>query len=79
MGLIVIIGEYSGNLVFNLLLFIDKNNKIIFGEVFLFVEVLEKGELGEISKGIWVYYMLKENFDFLSDKVKVELYRYNDF
>ncbi|HBF3361564.1 TPA: calcium-binding adhesion protein [Clostridioides difficile] len=77
-GSIVITGEYSGNPAFNLPLLIDKNNKTISGEALLFAEVPEKGELGEISKGTWVYYMPKENFDSLSDKVKAELYRYND-
>ncbi|MCC0694871.1 M60 family metallopeptidase [Clostridioides sp. ES-S-0048-02] len=77
-GSIVITGEYSGNPAFNLPLLIDKNNKTISGEALLFAEVPEKGELGEISKGTWVYYMPKESFDSLSDKVKAELYRYND-
>lgn len=77
-GSIIITGEYSGNPAFNLPLLIDKNNKTISGEALLFAEVPEKGELGEISKGTWVYYMPKENFDSLSDKVKAELYRYND-
>ncbi|MCC0655746.1 calcium-binding adhesion protein [Clostridioides sp. ES-S-0123-01] len=77
-GSIVITGEYSGNPAFNLPLLIDKNNKTISGEALLFAEVPEKGELGEISKGTWVYYMAKESFDSLSDKVKAELYRYND-
>lgn len=77
-GSIVITGEYSGNPAFNLPLLIDKNNKTISGEALLFAEVPEKGELGEISKGTWVYYMPKESFDSLSDKVKAELYRYNE-
>lgn len=77
-GSIVITGEYSGNPAFNLPLLIDKNNKTISGEALLFAEIPEKGELGEISKGTWVYYMPKESFDSLSDRVKAELYRYND-
>ncbi|MCC0631280.1 M60 family metallopeptidase [Clostridioides sp. ZZV15-6388] len=77
-GSIVITGEYSGNPAFNLPLLIDKNNKTISGEALLFAEIPEKGELGEISKGTWVYYMPKESFDSLSDKVKAELYRYNE-
>ncbi|MCC0749645.1 M60 family metallopeptidase [Clostridioides sp. ZZV13-5731] len=77
-GSIVITGEYSGNPSFNLPLLIDKNNKTISGEALLFAEIPEKGELGEISKGTWVYYMPKESFDSLSDKVKAELYRYNE-
>ncbi|MFL8798105.1 MULTISPECIES: M60 family metallopeptidase [unclassified Clostridioides] len=77
-GSIVITGEYSGNPAFNLPLLIDKNNKTISGEALLFAEVPKNGQLGEISKGTWVYYMPKEDFNSLSDKVKAELYRYND-
>ncbi|MDB3086146.1 calcium-binding adhesion protein [Clostridioides difficile] len=77
-GSIVITGEYSGNPAFNLPLLVDKNNKTISGEALLFAEVPKNGQLGEISKGTWVYYMPKEDFNSLSDKVKAELYRYND-
>lgn len=77
-GSIVITGEYSGNPAFNLPLLIDKNNKTISGEALLFADIPENGQLGEISKGTWVYYMPKEDFNSLSDKVKAELYRYND-
>lgn len=77
-GSIVITGEYSGNPAFNLPLLIDKNNKTISGEALLFAEVPKNGQLGEISKGTWVYYMPKEDFNSLSDKIKAELYRYND-
>lgn len=77
-GSIVITGEYKGNPAFNVPLLIDENNKTINGKAVLLANVPNNAPLGSVADGKWIYWIPAENFDSLTGKVKVELYRYNE-
>lgn len=77
-GSIVITGEYKGDPAFNIPLLIDENNKTISGEALLLANIPQDSVLGEVADGKWIYYLSKDKFDTLTNKVKAELYRYND-
>lgn len=77
-GSIVITGEYKGNPAFNIPLLIDEKNNTINGEVILMANVPEDAPLGSVSSGKWIYWLSEDEYDSLTNKVKAELYRYNE-
>lgn len=83
-GSLIFTGEYKGNPAYNVVKLYDENGNIIGGSQIIFAEVPEKGELGEISSGTWVYYIEPEAFENmvasgnLPVSVRAELYRVDD-
>lgn len=88
-GSLVFTGRYKGNPAYNTVLLWDENGEIVGGldaegninaEQVIFAPDPENGMLGEVSDGIWVYYIRPE-FDvsaIKSGKVRAELYRVDD-
>lgn len=80
-GSIVITGEYKGNPAFNIPLLIDDQNATIGknneAKAIMMAEIPEKGEVGEIYSGKWIYWLSEGDLSELTSKVKAELYRYN--
>lgn len=83
-GSLIFTGEYKGNPAYNAVKLYNQNNEIIEGAQLIFAEVPEKGELGEISSGTWVYYIEPEALAELEksktvpERVRAELYRVDD-
>ena len=83
-GSLIFTGEYKGNPAYNAVKLYNQSNEIVEGTQLIFAEVPEKGELGEISSGTWVYYIEPESLaelvqaGTLPEKVRAELYRVDD-
>ena len=80
-GSIVITGDYKGNPAFNIPLLINDKNETIGknteAKAIMMAEIPEKGEVGEIYSGKWIYWLSNGDLSELTSKVKAELYRYN--
>ncbi len=88
-GSLVFTGRYKGNPAYNTVLLWDENGRIVGGldsegsicaKQVIFAPDPENGMLGEVSDGIWVYY-IEPGFDVSSvssGKVRGELYRVDD-
>ena len=79
-GSIIITGEYRGNPAFNVPLVLNQNDKHIADEYhgLLFAEIPDNGNLEEISKGNWVYWVepkFVDQFIEQNQKIFAELYR----
>ncbi len=84
-GSLVFTGEYKGNPAFNAVLLWDENGELIGGTdedgnvravQIIFAPDPGDGLLGEVSAGIWVYYIEPQYVDAVtSTKVRAELYR----
>lgn len=88
-GSLVYTGTYKGNPAFNVVLLFDEDGTVaggtdaegnILAEQMIFAEVPERGDLGEVSSGTWIYYVRPENWakDQLPKKIRAELYRVDD-
>lgn len=77
-GSVIFTGEYKGNPSYNVVKLLDENNQIIEGEQIILANVPEKGELGEVSSGTWIYWIEPEQLNTLPEKVRAELYRVDD-
>lgn len=79
-GSVIITGEYRGNPAFNVPLVLNQNEEHIADKYngLLFAEIPDNGDLEEISKGNWVYWVepeYVEQFKKENEKVFAELYR----
>nr|WP_317282081.1 fibronectin type III domain-containing protein [uncultured Sellimonas sp.] len=83
-GSIVFMGTYKGNPAYNVVLLYDENGNIVGGtdeegnilaDQIIMADVPEHGELGETSKGTWVYWIEPDVAAKLPKKVRAELYR----
>lgn len=82
-GSLIFTGSYKGNPAYNVVMLYNEKDEIIEGSQIIFAEVPEHGELGNISKGTWVYYIEpEEDGTIAKDKipawVKAQLYRVDD-
>lgn len=88
-GSLIFTGKYAGNPAYNVVLLYDENGNIVGGvdqegnvraEQVIFAEVPEHGNLGNVSEGIWVYYITPDHLtDYkLPASVRAELYRVNN-
>ena len=84
-GSIVFTGTYKGNPAYNVVLLWDENGQIVGGtdadgniqaESLILAKVPENGLLGEVSDGIWIYYLPEGTS--LPKHVRAELYRVDD-
>ena len=79
-GSIVFTGTYKGNPAYNVVKLWNQDNKIIDGSQIIFAENPQNGELGNVTDGIWVYYIEPddENYQTVKESLKsirAELYR----
>lgn len=79
-GSVIFTGEYKGNPAYSVVKLLDQDGNIIGGSQLIFANVPEKGELGEISSGTWVYYIKPDDISEIEGltAVKAELYRVNN-
>ncbi len=88
-GSLVYTGTYKGNPAYNMIVLFDESGTIaggtdsegsIVAEQMIFAEVPDRGDLGEVSSGTWIYYVRPENWtkEQLPKKVRAELYRVDD-
>lgn len=83
-GSFIVTGEYKGNPAYNAVKLYDETGNIIEGSQVIFAEVPEKGELGEISSGTWIYYIEPDDLENMIQSggipvsVRAELYRVDD-
>ena len=83
-GSVIFVGEYKGNPAYNAVIVYDQDGKIVgYGdngegsaEQIILAPVPDKGDLGNISDGRWVYWISPDAV--LPEKVRVELYRVDD-
>lgn len=84
-GSVVFTGTYKGNPAYNMVLLYDEEGNIVGGAdgegnllayQYIFAPVPENGELGEVTDGIWVYYIEPQDVpETLPSRVRAELYR----
>ena len=74
-GSTIITGTYKGNPAYNAVLLKNQYGNIINGYFIILAEVPERGDIGEVSSGTWIYVV-----DDISsiESVKAELYRVDD-
>ncbi len=77
---IIFTGEYKGNPAYNVVKLWDQNNKLIEGQQVIFAEEPKNGELGEVTDGMWIYWIepTDDNYNTIKDSlqtVRAELYR----
>ena len=88
-GSLIFTGTYKGNPAYNTVLLFDENGQIVGGtgtdgsleaSQIIFADVPGRGDLGETSEGIWVYYIEPESFKNMTmpKNVRAELYRTDD-
>lgn len=88
-GSIVFTGSYKGNPAYNMVLLFDENGNVVGGkdsdgdtiaDQLIFAPDPKEGQLGEITEGRWIYYILPEyqNGMTLPGRVRAELYRTQD-
>ena len=84
-GSIVFTGTYKGNPAYNVVLLWDEKGQIVGGtdadgniqaESLILAKVPDNGLLGEVSDGIWIYYLPEGTS--LPEHVRAELYRVDD-
>ena len=75
-GSVIFTGVYKGSPAYNAVKLLDENGNIINGSQIIMAEDPEDGELGNVSEGIWIYWIEPDNItENLPTKVKAELYR----
>ena len=76
-GSLIFTGEYKGNPAYNVVLLKDQDGNIINGSQIIFAEEPKNGQLGEISAGTWIYYVIPDELDSVKNvtSVMAELYR----
>lgn len=83
-GSLVFMGTYKGNPAYNLVALYDENGELVGGineagelvsNQIILAEVPEHAMLGEVSDGIWIYWIEKEELKNLPKQVRAELYR----
>ena len=78
-GSVIITGEYSGNPAFNVPLVLNENEEHIATEYhgILLAELPAEGQLEEISKGTWIYWVEPDYVDefMKNNQIFAELYR----
>lgn len=83
-GSLIFTGEYKGNPAYNAVKLYNEKGEIVEGTQLIFAEVPDKGELGEISSGTWIYYIEPQDLETLVSmgnvpvSVRAELYRVDD-
>ncbi len=76
---IIFTGVYKGNPAYNVVKLLDENGDIINGSQVIMAENPNDGELGNVSEGIWIYWIEPQDIpEKLYSKVKAELYRVDD-
>ena len=76
-GSVVFTGTYKGNPAYNVVKLWDENNKIVDGNQIIIADDPKDGELGEVSEGIWIYWIEPENGELpeIPESIRAELYR----
>ncbi len=85
-GSLVFTGSYKGNPAYNVVILFDEERNIVGGvdeenvlksEQIILANVPENGLLGEVSDGIWIYWIEPEQIpgDLKGKKVRAQLYR----
>jgi len=75
-GSLVFTGVYKGSPAYNVVKLLDENGNIINGSQIIMAEDPENGELGDVSEGIWIYWIEPKDIpEKLPVSVKAELYR----
>ena len=79
-GSAVFTGTYKGNPAYNVVLLKDENGKIVEGSQIIMADDPQDGQLGNVSKGTWIYWIEPKDMDKLpkGGSVKAELYRVDD-
>ena len=86
---IIFTGSYKGNPAYNVTVLYDQNGKIVGGKdetgkliahQIILADIPDKGNLQDVSNGVWIYWIEPGKQTGLDDiqKVRVELYRVND-
>lgn len=76
---IIFTGVYKGNPAYNVVKLLDENGNIVDGSQVIMAENPDNGELGNVSEGIWIYWIEPQDIpEKLYSKVKAELYRVDD-
>jgi len=75
-GSVVFTGVYKGNPAYNVVKLLDENGNIINGSQIVMADDPENGQLGNVSEGIWIYWIEPEDIsDGIPQRVSAELYR----
>ena len=77
-GSIVFTGTYKGNPAYNVVKLWNENNEIVEGSQIILADEPAHGELGEVSEGIWIYWIEPtdtEAYNKIPKSVRAELYR----
>ncbi len=88
-GSLVFTGSYKGNPAYNVVVLYDEEGSIVGGvngdneliaHQIILAKAPEEGMLGEVSDGIWIYWIEPENAQTpaISGSVRAQLYRVND-
>lgn len=89
-GSLIFTGSYKGNPATNVVVLYDEQGNIVGGtdeegylqaEQIILAKVPEHGELGEVSDGIWIYWIAPDaqgQIPVISGKVRAQLYRVDD-
>ncbi len=76
-GSVIFTGVYKGNPAYNVVKLLDENGSIVNGSQLVLAEEPKNGELGDVSDGIWIYWIEEgdDNYNSLPTSVQAELYR----
>ncbi len=75
-GSLVFTGVYKGNPAYNAVKLLDENGNIINGSQIVMAEDPKDGQLGNVSEGIWIYWIEPQDIsDNIPKNVRAELYR----
>ena len=86
-GSLIFTGSYKGNPAYNVVVLYDENGNVVGGtdsegvltaEQIILARVPENGALGEVSDGIWIYWIAPDEqgeLPKITGKVRAELYR----
>lgn len=75
-GSLVFTGVYKGNPAYNAVKLLDENGSIISGSQIVMAEDPKDGQLGNVSEGIWIYWIEPEDVsNNIPKSVHAELYR----
>ena len=75
-GSLVFTGVYKGSPAYNVVKLLDESGNIISGSQIIMAEDPEDGELGNVSEGVWIFWIEPEDIpSSLPQSIKAELYR----
>ncbi len=88
-GSVVFTGAYKGNPSYNVVMLYDQNGNLVGSrdmdgalkaDQIILAEVLDSGNVRDVSDGTWIYWISPEDTDCLKtiEKVRAELYRVDD-